>query len=348
MSNKYSIFPLTEPKLWGLYLKHVSTLWYPHDVNLAHDIAHWEKLTDNERYFIEHVLAFFAQTDGIVNENLVVNFYEKVDLAEAKSFYAIQMAIETVHSHQYAILIDKYITDPNKKSKLFNAMENISCIKKKAEWSLKWIHMNDKQLPDKVKLCLENSGDDPEINQFLESYDSKNMYNIKKSLLAFICIEGIFFSGSFCAIFWLRSRGIMPGLSTANDYISKDEKLHTDFGIELYKTLFKGGDRLSTETVHELFTEAVDIEKEFITDALPVSLLGMNCAAMSEYIEFVADRILMDLEYPILFGAKCPFNWMESMTLWSKVNFFDKDNAEYQKAGVFTGDPDNIDFNEDF
>ncbi|HRH36393.1 MAG TPA: ribonucleotide-diphosphate reductase subunit beta, partial [Catalimonadaceae bacterium] len=265
---------------------------------LSQDRKNWEDLSDNERHFISHVLAFFAASDGIVNENLGVNFFNEVQLPEAKCFYGFQIMIENIHAETYSLLIDTYIKDQKEKTRLFNALETVPCVSKKGEWALKWI----------------------------------NSDNFAERLVAFAAVEGIFFSGSFCSIFWLKKRGLMPGLTFSNELISRDEGLHCDFACLLYKKYLNG--KLSKDRVYEIITDAVRIEQEFVTDALPVNLIGMNAKLMSQYIEFVADRLLGELGYPKVYNSPNPFDFMEMISLQGKTNFFEKRVAEYQKAGV--------------
>jgi len=312
--NRFCVFPIKYPTLWEYYKNHIKTFWTVEEIILSNDITDWNnKLNDNERFFIKNVLAFFANSDGIVNENLVLNFYKEVQITEARQFYAVQIMIEAIHAEMYALLIDTYITDNNEKNKLFNAIEHVPAVKQKADWAMKWM--------------------DP-VAPFAQR------------LLAFIIVEGIFFSGSFCAIYYLKSRGLMPGLATSNGFIAKDENLHTTFGIELYNMLEH---RLDEETVHQIFKEAIDIEKHFITESLPVSLLGMNCSLMSQYIEYVADRWLNKLGYNKLYNTENPFGFMELISLSSKTNFFEKTVTEYSRAGVGNNTEDNqIAFDDDF
>lgn len=301
-SDRYTVFPIRYSNLWSFYKKHLNTFWTVDEVKLVDDLVDWNNvLNDNERYFIKNVLAFFAASDGIVNENLVVNFYNEVQIPEARQFYAVQMMIEAIHSEQYSLLIDTYISNTEEKNKLFKAIDTIPAVKQKAEWAIKWMNK------DKADTTFA------------------------QRLLAFICVEGIFFSGSFCSIYWLKSRGLMPGLSTANSFISRDENLHAEFAIELYKML---ENRLDESTVHSIFKEAVEIEKEFITQSLPVSLIGMNCNLMSQYIEMVADRWLILLGYSKIYNTQNPFPFMEMISLNEKVNFFENVVTNYQRSNV--------------
>lgn len=347
-SERYSVFPIRYIKLWDFYKKHESTFWTVEEIRLTDDLVDWGKLSENERFFIKNVLAFFAASDGIVNENLVLNFYNEVQIPEARQFYAVQMMMEAVHNEQYAILIDTYIGDTNEKNRLFAAAETIPAVKKKADWAIKWIEDGNfslkKIVPERIMnelLELKNK-----VGGEALEYITKDRPAFAQRLIAFICVEGIFFSGSFCAIYWLKNRGLMPGLSTANEFISRDENLHTEFAIELYKML---ENRLEEETVYEIVKEAVRIEKEFITESLPVSLIGMNCKMMSEYIEYVADRWVVLLGYKKIYETSNPFSFMELISVNAKENFFETNVSNYAKAGVGTSQSDReLAFDEDF
>lgn len=295
--DRFVLFPIKHDDIWGMYKQAEASFWTAEEIDLSPDLKDWEKLNDNEKYFVSHILAFFAASDGIVNENLAVNFMREVQLPEARAFYGFQIMIENIHSETYSLLIDTYIKDPQEKQKLFNAMETVPCVKKKSEWALKWINSSD----------------------FVER------------LVAFAAVEGIFFSGSFCSIFWLKKRGLMPGLSFSNELISRDEGLHCDFACLLYQKI---QNKLSKERIYEIISDAVNIEKEFVSSALPVDLIGMNSKLMTQYIEFVADRLLVSLGYPKLYNATNPFDFMELISLQGKTNFFEKRVGEYQKAGV--------------
>lgn len=284
--------------MWAMYKKAEASFWTAEEIDLGQDMTDWEnKLTKDERHFIKHVLAFFAASDGIVNENLAVNFLNEVQFPEARCFYGFQIAIENIHAETYSLLIDTLIKDNKDKDFLFNAIENLPCVAKKADWALKWI---------------ENG-------------------NFAQRLVAFAAVEGIFFSGSFCSIFWLKKRGLMPGLAFSNELISRDEGLHCDFACMLYNQL---QNRLTVAEVTTIIAEAVEYEKEFVTDAIPVALIGMNAKLMCEYIEFVADRLLGELGCPKIYNSQNPFDFMEMISLQGKTNFFEKRVSEYQKAGV--------------
>ena len=295
--DRFVILPINYPKLWEMYKKHEASFWTAEEIDLSGDLQHWAGLNDGERHFISHVLAFFAASDGIVNENLAVNFMSEVQLPEARCFYGFQIMMENIHSETYALLIDTYIKDPVEKDRLFHAIETIPAVKRKAEWALRWI----------------------ENGSFAER------------LVAFAAVEGIFFSGSFCSLFWLKKRGLMPGLTFSNELISRDEGLHCEFACQLYSML---SNKLSQEDVHGIIKDAVEIEKEFITEALPVALIGMNAKLMQQYIEFVADRWLVELGYDKIFSAANPFDFMEMISLEGKTNFFEKRVGDYQKSGV--------------
>lgn len=340
-TDRFTVFPIVHPNLWNFYTKHLSTFWVVEEVVLSDDLVDWnDKLNDNERYFIKNILAFFASSDGIVNENILINFYDEVQLSEARQFYSVQILIEAIHSQMYSLLIDTYISSTSEKNKLFNAIENIPAVKRKAEWALKWMSDSNSvinNIPDDVMIAIKNlerlnTSDSSKLSFFTKSRPSFNT-----RLLAFIIMEGIFFSGSFCAIFWLRSRGLMPGLTLSNSFISRDEGLHAEFAIELYNML---DNKLDQETVHNIFKEAVDIEKEFITESLPVSLLGMNCILMSRYIEYVADRWLSMLNYDKIYNSEQPFGFMELISVNGKTNFFESRNDNYQRPGVGQSEED--------
>lgn len=300
--DRFVLFPIKHDDIWQWYKKSEASFWTAEEIDLQQDLNDWEnKLNDNERYFIKHVLAFFAASDGIVNENLAENFLHEVQYTEAKFFYGFQIAMENIHSETYSLLIDTYIKNTEEKNKLFNAIETMDCVKKKADWALRWI----------------------DEGSFAER------------LIAFAAVEGIFFSGSFCSIFWLKKRGLMPGLSFSNELISRDEGMHCDFACLLYTKHLKH--KLPEQQVKDIILDAVEIEKEFILEALPVKLIGMNSEMMSQYIEFVADRLLSELGIEKVFNTKNPFDFMELISLQGKTNFFEKRVAEYQKAGVMDG-----------
>ncbi|KAL3663309.1 Ribonucleotide-diphosphate reductase (RNR), small subunit [Phytophthora oleae] len=297
--NRFVLFPIHEHDVWQMYKKAEASFWTAEELDLVHDLNDWAKLTDNERHFIKHVLAFFAASDGIVNENLAMNFSNEIQVPEARCFYGFQIAIENIHSEVYSLLIDTYIKDTVEKDYLLRAIETIPCVQKKANWALRW--------------C------DPRVSSYPER------------LLAFAAVEGIFFSGSFCSIFWLKKRGLMPGLSFSNEMISRDEGMHTDFACLMYSKLVN---KLPESRVHEIIRDAVTIEHEFVCDSLPVELIGMNSALMCQYIEFVADRLLYSLGVSKIYNVKNPFDWMDMISLQGKTNFFEKRVGEYSKAGV--------------
>ena len=297
--NRFVIFPIKYPAIWAMYKKAEASFWTAEEIDLAKDQQDWVALTENERFFVSHVLAFFAASDGIVNYNLGMRFSNEVMVPEAKFFYGFQIAMENVHSETYALLIDTYIKNTEEKARLLNAIHTIPCVAKKAAWALQWI---------------EGSNAD-----------------FATRLVAFACVEGIFFSGAFCAIYWLKERGIMPGLCFSNELISRDESMHTDFAVLLYTTLKH---RMSQDRIEALFKDAVAIEKEFIVDSIPCRMLGMNADLMCQYIEFVADRLILQLGYAPIWNVRCPFDFMDRIGLSNKTNFFEGRVAEYSKAGV--------------
>jgi ribonucleotide reductase beta subunit family protein with ferritin-like domain/glutaredoxin len=308
-SDRFTVFPIRYPSLWSLYKKAQGSNWTAEEIDLGGDMNDWNNvMTENERFFIKYILAFFAASDGIVFENISMNFVTDVSSTEARSFYAYQQHNEMVHGETYSLLIEKYVSDHEEKNKIFRAIETIDCIKRKANWALKWFDREKRQFGDR--------------------------------LIAFACVEGIFFSGSFCAIFWLKKRGLMPGLSFSNELISRDEGLHLEFAVELFRLL---KNKPNEKTVHEIVKEAVEIEKTFILDAIPCNLIGMNYTKMSEYIEYVSDRMLKQLGFGPIWNTQNPFDFMENISLDGKTNFFEKRVGDYGKFGV--GD---ISFVEDF
>jgi ribonucleoside-diphosphate reductase subunit M2 len=295
--NRYVMFPIQDQNIWSMYKKQIDCFWRVEEVDLSKDMISWNTLNVDEQYFIKMIIAFFAASDGIVLENLGMRFMSEVQLSEARAFYSFQIAMENIHSEMYSLLIDTYIKDGEEKQKLFTALQHFPCIKKKADWAIKWI--NDKN----------------------SSFATR--------LLAFACVEGIFFSGAFCSIYWLKKRGKMPGLTFSNELISRDEALHTEFAILLYKKLSK---QLSKTDVFDIITEAVKIEKEFICEALPCKLISMNSVLMSQYIEFVADRLSIQLGYSAIYNVLNPFDFMELISIEGKTNFFEKRVGEYALA----------------
>ena len=311
-NERFVLFPIKYPRIWEMYKKHEASFWTAEEIDLSHDQKDWDNMNDGERYFITNVLAFFAASDGIVNENLAVNFMKEVQLPEARCFYGFQIMMENIHSETYSLLIDTYIKDTQEKNRLFNAIETVPCVKKKAEWAMRWIGKG----------------------------------SFAERLIAFAAVEGIFFSGSFCSIFWLKKRGLMPGLSFSNELISRDEGLHCDFACLLYEML---ENKLASETVVAMIRDAVEIEQEFVSTALPVDLIGMNSKMMSQYIEFVADRLLVALGQQRIYNVTNPFDFMEMISLQGKTNFFEKRVGEYQKAGVMSTKEQNVfKMDEDF
>lgn len=314
--DRFVLFPIKNPDIWEMYKQAEASFWTAEEIKLEQDLKDWENLNAEEKHFISHVLAFFAASDGIVNENLVVNFMKEVQLPEARCFYGFQVMMENIHSETYSLLIDTYIRDGREKDYLFNAIDNIPCVGKKANWALRWIESD----------------------------------NFAERLIAFAAVEGIFFSGSFCSIFWLKKRGLMPGLSFSNQLISRDEALHCEFACLLYNRYMN--DKLPKERILQIITEAVEVEKEFITEALPVRLIGMNADLMAQYIEYIADYWLTRLGVGKHYNATNPFDFMELISLTGKTNFFENRVAEYQKAGV-NGNNNNkqaqtFSLNEDF
>ncbi|WP_272021754.1 ribonucleotide-diphosphate reductase subunit beta [Olleya namhaensis] len=311
--DRFVIFPIQHHDLWEWYKKSMASIWTAEEIDLHQDITDWtEKLTDDERYFIKHVLAFFAASDGIVNENLAENFVNEVQYSEAKFFYGFQIMMENIHSETYSLLIDTYVKDEAEKNGLFNAIETFPAIKKKADWALKWI-------------------DSP---------------SFAERLIAFAAVEGIFFSGSFCAIFWLKKRGIMPGLTFSNELISRDEGMHCDFAVHLHENHLVN--KVPKERIKEIIVDALNIEREFITESLPVSLIGMNSKLMTQYLEFVTDSLLDDLGCDKVYNTANPFDFMEMISLQGKTNFFEKRVGDYQKAGVMNKEVDEDKYNMDF
>tara|TARA_B110000967_G_C18863953_1_gene551628 strand:- start:791 stop:1768 length:978 start_codon:yes stop_codon:yes gene_type:complete len=311
--NRYVMFPLTDTDIWKSYKKQVDCFWRAEEIDFSGDLTDWEKLTDNERYFIKMILAFFAASDGIVLENLGSRFLTEVQLPEARAAYGFQLMMENIHSETYSLLIDSYVKDSKEKTKLFHAIDNFPCIKKKADWACKWIEDDESDFATR--------------------------------LIAFACVEGIFFSGAFCSIFWLKKRGLMPGLTFSNELISRDEGMHTDFAVLLYKKL---NNKCNEQKVYGIIKDAVEIEKEFICKALPCRLIGMNSNLMSDYIEFVADRISLQLGYSKIYETINPFDFMEMISMDGKTNFFEKRVGDYSlssgKKASATFDLDNVDF----
>ena len=310
--NRFVMFPIKDDSIWQMYKKQVDCFWRAEEIIFTDDLPHWNTLSHDEKYFISMILAFFAASDGIVLENLATRFMEDVQLAEARAFYGFQIAMENIHSETYSILIDTYIKNKEEKMKLFQAMSNYPCISKKAEWAQKWIH------------------------------DKNSSFSTR--LVAFACVEGIFFSGAFCSIFWLKKRGLMPGLTFSNELISRDEALHTEFAILLYSKLNK---KIAKAQIYEIIKEAVAIETDFICEALPCRLIGMNSQLMTQYIQFVADRLLLQLGYDKIYNVNNPFDFMELISIESKTNFFEKRNDSYALANKTMND-DTFTFSDDF
>ncbi|MBW4359451.1 ribonucleotide-diphosphate reductase subunit beta [Flavobacterium taihuense] len=313
--NRFVIFPIKHHDIWERYKMMEASFWTAEEIDLSQDLNDWNnKLNDDERYFIKHILAFFAASDGIVNENLAENFVNEVQYAEAKFFYGFQIMMENIHSETYSLLIDTYVKDENEKADLFNALDVFPAIRKKADWALKWI----------------------ESDSFAER------------LIAFAAVEGIFFSGAFCSIYWLKKRGLMPGLTFSNELISRDEGVHCDFAVHLHNHHLIN--KVPKERIRSIIVDALNIEREFITESLPVSLIGMNAGLMTQYLEFVADRLLVELGCDREYNVANPFDFMDMISLQGKTNFFEKKVAEYQKSGVKVteGDSQKISFDADF
>ena len=296
--NRFVIFPIQHDDIWQWYKKQEASFWTAEEIDLHQDVVDWKKLSDDERYFLKHILAFFAASDGIVNENLAENFVNEVQYSEAKFFYGFQIIMENIHSEMYSLLIDTLVDNDKEKDELFNALERFPAIKKKADWALRWI-------------------------------DSESF---AERLIAFAAVEGIFFSGAFCSIFWMKKRGLLPGLATSNEFISRDEGLHRDFACHLHNNHLVN--KVPQERIVQILSEALDIEREFITESLPVNLIGMNSKLMSEYLEFVTDHLLETLNCPKVYNTANPFDFMDMISLEGKTNFFEKRVSEYKKAGV--------------
>ena len=302
-ANRFVMFPIRYDDIWQMYKKQVDCFWRAEEIDLTKDLVNWQSLNSDEQFFISMILAFFAASDGIVLENLATRFMNDIQVSEARAFYGFQIAMENIHSETYSLLIETYIKDKEEKHKLFNAIENFPCIKKKSDWAQKWIH------------------------------DNRSSFATR--LVAFACIEGIFFSGAFCSIFWLKKRGLMPGLTFSNELISRDEALHCEFAILLYSKLEK---KVSKAKIHEIIKECVEIEIEFICEALPCRLIGMNSELMSQYIQFVADRLAVQLGYDKIYNGRNPFDWMELISLEGKTNFFERTVSDYSLANKKTDD----------
>mmetsp|Transcript_43626 Transcript_43626/g.68034 ORF Transcript_43626/g.68034 Transcript_43626/m.68034 type:complete len:342 (+) Transcript_43626:56-1081(+) len=302
--HRWVMFPIQYPEVWEMYKKHEASFWTAEEIDLSQDLKDWDTLSESEQHFVKHVLAFFAASDGIVLENLAAQFSTEVQIPEARAFYGFQIAMENIHSETYSLLIEQYIREPSEKEDIFNAIETMTAVRDKAQWAIQWMQKE---------------------NSFAER------------IIAFAAVEGILFSGSFCAIYWLKKRGLMPGLTFSNELISRDEGLHTEFACLLYSML---QNKLPDTVVHDLIRGAVNVERQFICEALSCDLIGMNNELMTKYIEFVADRLLTALGHPKLYNATNPFDWMELISLQGKTNFFEKRVGEYQKAGVMASTAD--------
>ena len=310
--NRFVMFPIKYDDIWQMYKKQVDCFWRAEEIDLTKDLKHWESLTQEEQYFISMILAFFAASDGIVLENLALRFMNDVQVSEARAFYGFQIAMENIHSQTYSLLIETYIKNNEEKNKLFNALENFSCIKRKADWAQKWI--------------------------------KDNRSSFATRLIAFACVEGIFFSGAFCSIFWMKKRGLMPGLTFSNELISRDEALHCEFAVLLYSKLVN---KVKKSRVHEIIKEAVEIEMDFICEALPCRLIGMNSQMMTQYIQYCADRLCIQLGYDKIYNVSNPFDFMELISLEGKVNFFERYNDSYALA-TKVKDENTFELSEDF
>ena len=311
--DRFVIFPIQHPDIWDWYKRQEASFWTAEEIDLEQDVIDWDnKLNDDERYFLKHILAFFAASDGIVNENLAENFVSEVQYTEAKFFYGFQLMMENIHSEVYSLLIDTYIKNEKEKTELFKAIEVFPAIKEKAEWALKWVESD----------------------------------NFAERIIAFSAVEGIFFSGSFCAIFWMKKRGLLPGLTFSNELINRDEGLHADFAVFLHQNHIQN--KVPKERISQILVDALNIERSFITESLPVSLIGMNSKLMTQYLEFVTDRLLVEYGCEKVYNVKNPFDFMEMISLEGKTNFFEKRVSEYQKAGVKSGGTGNILFDADF
>jgi ribonucleotide reductase beta subunit family protein with ferritin-like domain len=311
--KRFVMFPIRDQSIWEMYKKQVACFWTVEEMDLSKDPADWEKLNEDERHYVSMILAFFAASDGIVLENLALRFFGDVQLPEARAFYGFQIAMENCHSETYSLLIETYIKKEDEKDRLFNAIQHFPCIKKKSDWAQKWIH------------------------------DNRSSFATR--LVAFACIEGIFFSGAFCSIYWIKKRNLLPGLTFSNELISRDEALHTEFAVLLYSRLQK---KIGKNRIYEIIKEAVEIETEFICDALPCRLIGMNSVLMTQYIQFVADRLSLQLGYDKIYNVSNPFDFMELISLEGKTNFFDKQNNAYALADKVTKKDTMFDCNEDF
>ena len=311
--NRFVMFPIKYKSIWDMYKKQEFSFWRAEEIDLSKDSKYWEQLTSDEQHFIKMILAFFAASDGIVLENLATRFMGEIQVSEARAFYGLQIAMENIHSITYSLLIDTYIKDFSEKNKLFNALNEYECIKKKGDWAKKWIH------------------------------DKRS--NFATRLVAFACVEGIFFSGAFCAIFWLKKRGILPGLTFSNELISRDEALQTEFAVLLYSILER---KLKKQRIYEIIKEAVEIEKEFIVDALPCRLIGMNSVLMGQYIEFVADRLCVQLGYDKIYNSSNPFDFMEMISVQSKTNFFEDRVSDYSLATKENDTTMSFEFSDEF
>lgn len=341
--NRFVIFPIEHHDIWKMYKQQFASFWKPEEINFADDINDFnEKLNDGERYFISNILAYFAASDGLVGENLVENFYSEIEIPESRFVYGFQIMMENVHSNCYSLFIETLITDPKEKHRLFNSIETIPSIKKKADWAKKWMNKNKyDSLPECIRTAIfianeEVSKSDRYSDSIEDILKARELITTKSAsfaerLVAFSIVEGVFFSGSFCAIFWLKERNILPAICLSNKFIAKDESAHTDYAVMLYSKLER---KLDTKTIHAIMIEAVDIEKEFITESFSCDLIGMNPILMRQYIEFVADRLTQQLGYPKIYNSTNPFDFMNNISMEVKENFFEGRVTNYQQAGV--------------
>lgn len=355
MANRFTIFPIHYPELWDFYKRAEGSFWTVEEIRLSDDKGHFDSLTESEKHTIKMILAFFASSDGIVNENIAVNLHNEIEIPEVRAFYTFQLCQETIHNEMYSVLLDTLIPAADEKNKLFNAIHTIPAVKRKAEWAIEWLESSlttQSKIPTHVKKeishILATSELGVESRKALQWCVLDQQGSLAKRLAAFICVEGIFFSASFCLIFWIKTRGILPGLCTSNEFIARDENLHVEFAIKLFETLNLKND-LDEVTVHKMFTEAVEAEKYFVQECFRGQLLGMNADLMSQYVEYVADRWLTLIGYNTIFGTKNPFSFMELISVGNaKGNFFEVNISSYQKANIGKNENDmQLDFGDD-
>lgn len=355
-SNRFTVFPIHFPELWEFYKRAEGSFWTVEEIRMSDDKGHFDQLNDAEKHTIKMILAFFASSDGIVNENIAVNLHNEIEIPEARAFYTFQLAQETIHNEMYSVLLDTLIPDDNERNRLFNAIHTVPAVKRKAEWALEWLESSltaQSKIPSHVKatishILLSKQSLSNEDKKALEWCVVDQQSSLAKRIAAFICVEGIFFSASFCLIFWIKTRGILPGLCTSNEFIARDENMHVEFAIKLFETLRLKND-LDEKSVHKMFKEAVDAEKFFVKECFKGQLLGMNAELMSQYVEYVADRWLTLLGYTTVYGSQNPFSFMELISVGnSKGNFFEVNISSYQKANIGKNDSDmELDFGDD-